>query len=169
MTAREILSPGKTVAERNPVRTVEADMPLLELLPRLLDTPGREVGVNDGGIPLGVVDQTSMLEGLARMIAPRDDCSEVTVECLPEDYSASVLAHAVEDSDAHLVDLFSTPSADGRIRVTLRLRHSDPSAAVRSLERYDFKVLEAHGSSDVMRDSAIAAERLMALQALLNV
>lgn len=44
MTAREILSPGKTVADRNPRRIVEADMPLLELLPRLLDTPGREVG-----------------------------------------------------------------------------------------------------------------------------
>lgn len=169
MTAREILSPGKTVAERNPRRIVEADMPLLELLPRLLDTPGREVGVNDGTTSLGVVDQTSMLEGLARMIAARDDCSEVTVECRPEDYSASVLAHAVEDSDAHLVDLFSTPSEDGRIRVTLRLRHSDPSAAVRSLERYDFKVVEAHGSSDGMRDAEIATERLMALQALLNV
>ena len=169
MTAKEILSPGKTVADRMPGRIVEADMPLLELLPRLLDAPGREVGVSDGETTLGVVDQTSMLEGLARMIAARDDCSEVTVECRPEDYSASQLAHAVEDSDAHLVDLFSSPSADGHIRVTLRLRHSDPSAAVRSLERYDFKVLEAHGSSDGVRDAAIATERLMALQALLTV
>ena len=65
-----------------------------------------------------------MLEGLARMIAARGDCSEVTVECRPEDYSASQLAHAVEDSGAHLVDLFSSPPADGHIRVTLRLRHS---------------------------------------------
>ena len=119
MTAKEILSPGKTVADRMPGRIVEADMPLLELLPRLLDAPGREVGVSDGETTLGVVDQTSMLEGLARMIAARDD--------------------------------------------------SDPSAAVRSLERYDFKVLEAHGSSDGVRDAAIATERLMALQALLNV
>lgn len=169
MTAREILSPGKTVAERKPRRIVEADMPLLELLPRLLDTPGREVGVNDGTTPLGVVDQTSLLEGLGRMIAARDDCSEVTLECCPEDYSASVIAHAVEDSDAHLVDLFSTPASDGRIHVTIRLRHSDPSAAVRSLERYDFKVLEAHGASDGMRDVEIAADRLLALQTLLNV
>lgn len=169
MTAREILSPGKTVADRKPLRTVEADMPLLELLPRLLDAPGREVGVSDGEKALGVIDQTSMLEGLARMIAARDDCSEVTVECRPEDYSASVLAHAVEDSDAHLVDLLSTPSADGRIRVTIRLRHSDPSAAVRSLERYDFHVVEAHGAGDNVRDARIASERLMALQTLLNV
>lgn len=169
MTARDILSPGKTVAERNPRRTVEADMPLLELLPRLLDTPGREVGVNDGTVSLGVVDQTSMLEGLARMIAARDDCSEVTVECRAENYSASLLAHAVEDSDAHLVDLLSSPGEDGRIRVTLRLRQNDPSAAVRNLERYDFHVVEAHGATDGMRDAEIAAERLLALQTLLNV
>lgn len=169
MTAREILSPGKTVAERNPRRMVEADMPLLELLPRLLDAPGREVGVNDGATSLGVVDQTSMLEGLARMIAARDDCSEVTVECRPEDYSASLLARAVEDSDAHLVDLISTPDGDGWIKVTLRLRHTDPSAAVRSLERYGYRVAEAHGASDGMRDAEIARERLLALQALLNV
>ncbi len=50
MTAKEILSPGKTVAERQPVRMVEADMPLLEVLPRLLDTPQRELGVSDGDV-----------------------------------------------------------------------------------------------------------------------
>lgn len=169
MTAKDILSPGKTAAHSKPGRTVQADMPLLELLPRLLDTPGREVEVNDGTLSLGVVDQTSLLEGLARMIAPRDDCSEVTIECRAEDYSASSIAHAVEDSDAHLVDMLSTPSSDGHIRVTLRLRHSDPSAAMRSLERHDFSVVEAHAASDGMRDAEIAAERLLALQTLLNV
>ena len=67
------------------------------------------------------------------------------MECRPEDYSASQLAHAVEDSDAHLVGLLSTPSDDGRLRVTLRVRHCDPSAAVHSPERYDYKVVEAYG------------------------
>lgn len=169
MTAKEILSPGKTVAERRPVRMVEADMPLLEVLPRLLDTPRREVGVSDGNVSIGVIDQASMLEGIGRMIAARDDCSIITVECRPEEYSASLLAHAVEDSDAHLVDLITTPQEDGNVRVTLRVRHSDPSAAVRSLERYEFRVVEAHGNEDDTRDAEIAAERLLALQTLLNV
>lgn len=169
MTAREILSPGKTVAECQPLRIIEADMPLLEVLPRLLDTPRHEVGVSDGDVSLGVIDQTSMLEGLGRMIAARDDCSVVTVECRPEDYSASMLAHAVEDSDAHLVDLFTTPGEDGLLRVTLRVRQSDPSAAVHNLERYDFKVVDAHGSNNDDRDKEIAIERLLSLQALLNV
>ena len=169
MTAKEILSPGKTAAERRPVRMVEADMPLLEVLPRLLDTPGRELGVSDGGVSVGVIDQASKLEGLGRMIAARDDCSMITVECRPEEYSASLLAHAVEDSDAHLVDLFTAPSDDGSIQVTLRVRHRDPSAAVRSLERYDFHVVDAHASEGGLRDAEVAAERLLALQTLLNV
>lgn len=169
MTAKEILSPGKTVMERCPVRMVEADMPLLEVLPRLLDTPMREIGVSDGDVSIGVIDQASMLEGLGKMIAARDDCSTITVECRPEEYSASMLAHAVEDSDAHLVDLITTPQDDGTVQVTLRVRHNDPSAAIRSLERYEFHVVDAHSNEDGSRDAAIAAERLLALQTLLNV
>lgn len=169
MTAREILSPGKTVAESRPVRSIDADMPLIEVLPRLLDTPRHEVGVSEDGVSLGVIDQTSLLEGLGRMIAARDDCSVITVECRPEEYSASMLAHAVEDSDTHLVDLLSVPDEDGHLRVTLRVRNTDPTSTVRSLERYDYRVVEAHGSGSGMCDATIAAERLLALQTLLNV
>ena len=169
MTAREILSPGKTVAKRHPARSIDADMPLLEVLPRLLDSPRREVGVNDGDVSLGVIDQTSMLEGLGRMIAARDDCSIITLECKPEEYSASQIARAVEDSDAHLVDLFTAPDRDGNLKVTLRVRNTDPTSTVRSLERYDFQVVEARGSDDSRFDATIAAERLMSLQAFLNV
>lgn len=169
MTAKEILSPGKTMANGSPVQKVGADMPLLDVLPRLLDAPGRELGVDDGGVSIGVIDQASALEGFGKMIATRDDCSVITVECRPEDYSASMLAHAVEDSDAHLVDLFTVPSDDGNIIVTLRVSHQDPSSAVRSLERYDFHVVDAYGSGNVVRDAEVAAERLWALQTLLNV
>ena len=169
MTAREILSTGKTVAESRPVRCIEADMPLLEVLPRLLDTPRHEVGVSEDGVSLGVIDQTSLLEGLGRMIAPRDDCSVITIECSPEEYSASSLARAVEDSDTHLVDLLTAPDEEGRLKVTLRVRNSDPTSTVRSLERYDYHVVEAHGAGSTLRDAGVAAERIMALQMLLNV
>lgn len=169
MTAKEIMSPGKTVAERGVSRIVDADMPLLEVLPRLLDTPLRELGVSDGEVSLGVIDQASMLEGLGKMIAARDDCSVVTVECRPEEYSASHLAHAVEDSDAHLVDLLTTPSAEGKMRVTLRIRHTDPTAAVHNLERYGYEVVKAYSSHGMSADMGVSVERLMSLQTLLNV
>lgn len=144
-------------------------MPLLDVIPRLLDSKNRELTVVEDGEELGIIDQTSLLEGIGRMIAARDDCSIITVECAPEDYSASILAQAVEDSDAHLVDLFSVPGENGQVKVTLRVRHSDPTAAVRSLERYDFHVIEAHSSGDTIQSIEIATERLLSLQALMNV
>lgn len=167
MTARDILSPTLRVKDSDSLRSVAADMPVVEVLPRLLDSPQRVLGVEDGSSLLGVIDQASLLEGLGRMIAPRDDSSVITVECAPYDYSASRIAHAVEDSDAHLVDLWSLPADEGRMRVTLRVRRSDPTATVHSLERYGYDVVEAHGSR--YEDAQLAASRLLELQTLLNI
>lgn len=167
MTARDVISTAITPVEVSGLRTIDGDMPLVDVLPRLLDADSRRLAVADGGVQLGVITESSLLEGLGRMIAPRDDSSVITVECRPEDYSASLMAHAVEDAGAHMVDLWSSPADDGMLRVTLRVRMTDPSAAVRSLERYDFRVVEASGS--VLRDAEIAGERLLALQTLLNV
>lgn len=170
MTAKDIISLQKQINPITSTDKVEADMAILDIIPRLLDSKNRELSVVDyDGNSLGIINQTSLLEGIGRMLAARDDCSIITVECAPEDYSASVLAHAVEDSDAHLVDLFSSPAPNGRITVTLRVRHSDPTAAVRSLERYGYNVLEAHGSTNTIQSIEIATERLLALQALMNV
>lgn len=164
MTAKDAIS---TNVNQSPLRAVESDMPLLEVLPRLLDAPGRLLGVTRGGDTLGVIDEVSLLEGLGRLIAPRDDSSVLLVECAPHDYSASALAHAVEDVDAHLVDLISHPTADGKLHVTLRVRTTDPTQAAMSLERYGYRVIEAPHAPDI--DNAILAERLASLQTLLNV
>lgn len=168
MTAREITSPVRRVAGSRPQRVVDADTPLLEVLPRLLDAPGRELAVTDGSDTLGIIDERSLLEGLGRLIAGRDDSSVITLECTPEEFSASHIAHAVEDSDVHLVDLLTTPVGEGKLKVTLRVRRRDPMPTVHSLERYDFKVTGAYGS-DTSAEAIISAERLLSLKALLNV
>lgn len=169
MTAKDILSIRKPEESKMPISKIEADMPILDVIPRLLDSKKRELTVMEEGEFLGIIDESSLLEGIGRMIAPRDDCSVIIVECSPQDYSASVLAHAIEDSDAHLVDLLTVPGENGQLKVTLRVRHSDPTAAVRSLERYDFHVVEAHSSGDTIQSMEIATERLLSLQALMNV
>ena len=170
MTAKDIISIQKHDISHPANSRVDSDMPLIDVIPRLLDSKNRELTViDDEGHCIGTIDQTSLLEGIGRMIAPRDDCSVITLDCAPEEYSASVLSHAVEDSDAHLVDLFSVPGENSRINVTLRVRHSDPTAAVRSLERYGFNVVEAHSAGNSMQSMEIATERLLSLQALMNV
>ena len=169
MTAKDIMSYRRAEGAELPDSKVEHDLPVLEVLPKLLESRTRELTVTEDGEGIGIIDSNSLLEGLGRMIAPREDCSVITVECSPEDYSASLLAHAVEDSDAHLVDLFTIPGENGHLMVTLRVRHSDPTAAVRSLERYDFRVVESHSAGDSMQSMEIATERLLSLQALMNV
>lgn len=167
MTAKDILSPIQHGQTHSDVRHIDSDMPLLEVLPRLLDSPGRMLGVTESDRVLGYIDESSMLEGLGRMIAPRDDCSEVMLECTPSDYSASLIARAVEDADVHLVDLWTAPGPDDTLNVSLRVRVSDPSSVVQSLERYGYNVMEAHGAENM--DMSVMAERLLGLRMFLNV
>lgn len=167
MTAREAVSPVKKPENLKDGVRVEGGMHLLDVLPRLLDTPTRELTVEVDGEAMGIIDQTSLLEALGREIAPRDDSSMVEFECAPSDYSASQIAHAVEDVDVHLVDLLTTPGDEGRVHVTLRVRCEDPTATVHSLERYGYEVKTVHGNTDA--SSTAAVERILALQALINV
>lgn len=76
---------------------------------------------------------------------PREESTVLTVVCHPSDFSASTLARAVEDSNAHLVNMNVTGTVrdDGRMTIELRtsLRHSDPT--IRSLARYGFETVSS--------------------------
>ncbi|MDE6296945.1 MAG: hypothetical protein K2L89_03780 [Muribaculaceae bacterium] len=165
--AKDVISRVQNLQEAPHSVKVSGEMALVDVLPRVLDAPGRIVGVEEDGEVVGVIDQTSLLEGIGRMIAPRDDSSLVTVECAPGDYSASRLSQAVEDSDAHVVDLWTTPAAGGKLHVTMRVRRSDPTPTVHNLERYGYEVIDTSSSS--YQDAEVAFERLLALNTLLNV
>lgn len=97
----------------------------------------------------------------------RDDCSMVTLQCAPADYSASILTHACEDAGAPVVDLLTQPADERSIRVTLRLRCDDPTPAIHNLERYGYEIAEAEGNH--YSDALVTAERLLEVQMLLNV
>ncbi len=166
MTARDAISliNVKPLSDKAP--RVDGGMHLLDVIPGLLDAPGRELRVAEGE-RTGIIDQTSLMEAIGRMIAPRYDCSVIELDCAPADYSASMLARAVEDCDVHLVDMFTTPGEEGYIRVTLRVRCIDPSPVVHSLERYGYLVAATYPG----RDAGLTAdfERLLAVQTLINV
>lgn len=70
------------------------------------------------------------------------DTTDLLVTCPPADYSASAIARAVEDCDAHLLNLSVNPLRDesGRLRVSLTVNRLDGMAIARSLERYGFRV-----------------------------
>lgn len=80
---------------------------------------------------------------------PQPESSVIIVACYPEDYCASQLAHAVEDSDAHLINLNVTNQrlADGRITIELRTNRSHAGSTARSLERYGYEVINGYEGS----------------------
>ncbi len=160
-------SPGVSPGAVGSVPVVSGDMPVLDLLPRLLDSPSHTLTVSDGERELGILTESLLLEGLAREIPRRDDCAFISMQCAPSDYSASRIATAVEDAGFHLLDLISGTTPEGMTAVSLRVRCDDPSTVVHSLERYGYEVTDVYAQR--YADAQTAAERLLALQAYLNV
>lgn len=82
--------------------------------------------------------------------------TRLLVGCPRADYSASRLATAVEDCNAHVLNLnvtdLGSPEVGGggfegpeTVIVDLRVSHRSPMAVSRSLERYGYTVLMASG------------------------
>ncbi len=94
------------------------------------------------------------------------DWSRFLIGCRREDYCASVVARAVEDCNAHLLNLnvvrpgvltgdaFVGEVAGGEnpVQVELCVNHRDAGMVCRSLERYGFTVLEYESSSQADND-----------------
>lgn len=102
---------------------------------------------------------------LERLIPPREDSSVLLVSCRPADYSAGVIARAVEDCDAHLLNLNVTAATTpaGHAVIYLRVSHRDPASVARSLERYGYDVIATNSDSSPAADDEA---RLRALEVL---
>ncbi|MDE5725002.1 MAG: hypothetical protein K2H88_00040 [Duncaniella sp.] len=99
-----------------------------------------------------------------RLFPPMEEASTLLLSCLPSDYSASRIARAVEDCDAHLVNLNVTTDGamlDNRVVCELRVSHRNPSSVARSLERYGYEVVDTDARS--LASDAVAGERLAEL------
>ncbi len=98
---------------------------------------------------------------LSRLFPPVEDSSRLTVSCRRADYSASAISRAVEDCNAHLLNLNVTaagtmdPFSD-EMTVELRINHRNALAVARSLERYGYRILDLEhapgADSDTMRE-----------------
>ena len=109
-----------------------------------------------------------------RLVPPLEESSSIEVGCFRSDYSASAIARAVEDADAHLLNLNVTADVceGGEVVVALRVSHRNPAAVVRSLERHGYNVLSAKGSDGTDGfgpEAETASRRLAELMAHLNV
>lgn len=85
-----------------------------------------------------------------------EDATELIVATNPDDYSAARIARAVEDCDAHLLNLnvTGTRTPEGNLIVDLRVNHRNGDHVARSLERYGYEVLEYNSADTLSLDTA---------------
>ena len=89
------------------MKPVIASTPMPLLLWRMVDEQASIFPVVDDltGDYIGAVDRESIIRSVARLFPQVDESTELTITCRPSQYSASAIAHAVEDADAHLLNL----------------------------------------------------------------
>ncbi len=108
-----------------------------------------------GSMTIGQLPDSEMLSIL---YPPVGEACELTLLCRPGQFCASEIARAVEDCDAHLLNLNVTSlrSDDGDNVVALRVSHANGLSVARSLERYGYEVTAVNDSNganaEVMRE-----------------
>lgn len=112
----------------------------------------------------------SATDRLKLLLPTLTDASELTVKCAPADFMASSIARAVEDADAHLINLNVTSARhlDGSLLVHLRVNRRNRAAVIRSLERYGYSVVETGSDSSTEPIDPTLADRANHLLHLLE-
>lgn len=98
-----------------------------------------------------------------------EDATELIVSTNPDDYSAARIARAVEDCNAHLLNLNVTDARtpDGNMIVDLRVNHRNGDHVARSLERYGYEVIEYNSADSLSIDTA--RDRVNEILRILNI
>lgn len=159
MTAEDILNinPALPTAAETPI--VSPTTPLAQLLQLWLDSPSSRVEVAGRAQP---IEARRLLAACSLLMPHRPESSMITLIVAPGEYSAAKIARAVEDADAHLLDLYTMPAPLDNLQVVLRISRVDPSSTIHSLERYGFTVSSSESSTS--SDRELARERIDALR-----
>ena len=83
------------------------------------------------------------------------DSSRFILICNRNDYSASRIAHAIEDCNAHVLNLNVTDDvlSDNMIAVDVRVDRKEIASITRSLARYDFMVINSDDSGNAVSEN----------------
>ncbi len=140
---------GDAVAALKPVT---ASMALSLVLERLSqDIPLLPVVDELSTDYVGSIDRKDAISVLTRLFPPLDEFTELTISCRAGQYSASAIAHAVEDADAHLLNLnvVGGTYANSDTTIVIRVNHSRGESVARSLLRYGYETIEMRGNEGV--------------------
>lgn len=104
-----------------------------------------------------------------RRYPPMPESSELVVVSHPDNYSAERIARAVEDCDAHLINLNVTRerSEKGDLIIDLRVNCKNSDAIARSLDRYGYDVISM--TQEESQEDETARLRAMEILRLLEI
>jgi hypothetical protein len=90
-----------------------------------------------------------------RLFPQMEDCSTIVIGCNHIDYSASRIAHAVEDCNAHLLNLNVTSTQHEGVDMVIELRVNcrEVTTIARSLTRYGFSIIDFSSSNDASQET----------------
>lgn len=120
------------------------------------------------GIASKLVESAEM----SRLYPELDEWSLLKLTCRRDDYSASILTRAIEDCDAHVVNLNVTSETVGDNDdpvIEVRLTRATMASVERSLARYGYDVLVSRSSSDNATDDDTLVDRFNHLMRYLEV
>lgn len=174
MTAKDAINPSIAPPTDNADVTVAASMPLGALSDLMAERHIGIVAVRDDrpdGDIIGYADTNSMLALYARLFPQLQESTELTVLIPASQYSASAIAHAVEDADAHLLNLnvVAGTTPDSPTTAEIRVNHSRGESVARSLQRYGYEVTQMAMSGEIDSISDTTASRARALLHYLDI
>lgn len=104
--------------------------------------------VNKDNKYLGYISAAELLQDLGRQISFSEPGSVVVLRMPSRDYHLAQIAQIVESDDAKIVGvILGNDEESDQIQICLKINQLDLTRIVRSLERYNYKVVEVYHQS----------------------
>lgn len=105
------------------------------------------------------------------LFPPLPDSSTLLLTVAPAQFSASELARAVEDCDAHLLNMNVTSrrTPQGHFVLHIRVDRRNPAHVVRSVERFGYNVIEVDAPDEGSEADNTARDRVKQLLRILEI
>ena len=98
---------------------------------------------------LGVITQEDLTRRFAHLSAMQQPGGIIELEMSQHDYSLSEISQIVESNNGRILSLYVASSEDNtRLRVTLKINLTDLTSILETLNRYSYKVVSSHLSSE---------------------
>lgn len=122
--------------------------------------------LNEEGLYLGYLSAWELTWNLGRQISYAEPGSLLVLRVAVRDYHLSQIAQIVESEDARITGLQLRADGPEHLRLALKINQVDLSRIVKSLERFEYQIVELYHES-LFDDSA--ADRYGSLMKYLNI